>query len=204
MTVIAVSASYGAGGSVIAPLLAQRLGVPFLNRPMSAGDAASLQPQLTEDAHEDDLRRSIWGRVLEAFAAVPDDTGTAPPVVRDGGTVHRVRTEAERRLHDFEAAGGGVVLGWAAAVVLEGSYRIRLDGPPERRVRQAMRIEGLDEDAARSRREKTDEIRRVYWRRLYGLDWRDPSLYHLVVDSTAHDAETVVDAVARLAAARTG
>ena len=33
MTLVTISASYGAGGSRIAPALAERLGVPFLGRP---------------------------------------------------------------------------------------------------------------------------------------------------------------------------
>ena len=33
MALIAISAPYGAGGSEIAPALAERLGVPFLDRP---------------------------------------------------------------------------------------------------------------------------------------------------------------------------
>ena len=33
MTLVTISASYGAGGSRVAPALAERLGVPFLGRP---------------------------------------------------------------------------------------------------------------------------------------------------------------------------
>ena len=33
MTLVTIAASYGAGGSRVAPALAERLGVPFLGRP---------------------------------------------------------------------------------------------------------------------------------------------------------------------------
>ena len=50
-----------------------------------------------------------------------------------------------------------------------------------------------DEDRARIR----------YVRDAYGVDGRDPSLYHLVIDSTAIDLDTCVDLVVQAALART-
>jgi shikimate kinase len=40
MHVVTLSAGYGAGGSVIGPAVAERLGVPFLDRALPAGVAS--------------------------------------------------------------------------------------------------------------------------------------------------------------------
>jgi cytidylate kinase len=93
------------------------------------------------------------------------------------------------------------VLGWAAVVVLPESFRVRLDGPVDRRALQGSSIEGLDLDAARDRLRETDEVRRLYWRRLYKRDWRDPDLFQLTIDSTVVDAVTTADLIVRAATA---
>lgn len=112
------------------------------------------------------------------------------------GEDYRRETEKLIREHARE---GAVILGRAGAVILRdepGALHVRLDGPPERRVEQAMRLEGLSrEDAERLRRDG-DRAREAYVRHFYGCDARDPSLYHLVIDSTALPTDVVVDVIA--------
>ena len=55
-------------------------------------------------------------------------------------------------------------------------------------------------DAERLRKDG-DRAREAYVRHFYGCDARDPSLYHLVIDSTRLSEETVVEIIA-LAATR--
>jgi cytidylate kinase len=97
---------------------------------------------------------------------------------------------------------GGVILGRAGAIVLgrrPGAFHVRLDGPPERRRAQAVRIEGVDEATARERQVDTDRARTRYVGRLYGCDPADPGLYHLVVDSTAMPLPGCVEVIATAA-----
>jgi hypothetical protein len=202
MRVITVSASYGAAGSVIGPLVAARLDVPFLDRavPAAIGDEL-VEPGREAASSTEDLTRSLWRRIFDGFAFVaPEGLGELPPPRPEDPEV-QVRREAEKRLRAFADAGGGVVLGWAGMVVLPEAYRVRLDGPPERRVVQGMRIEELDEAAARQRMQRSDEVRRVYLKRLYKREWRDPELYHLWIDSTAVPPEAVADVIITAATA---
>ena len=79
------------------------------------------------------------------------------------------------------------MLGRGATIVLAdapGVFHVRLDGPPERRVRQAMTISGVDAAEARRRQHEIDRARTAYLQRFYDTDGRDPRLYHLMVDST--------------------
>src|SRR5689334_18353562 len=113
-----------------------------------------------------------------------------------------LRGYGEAGIHRFLAAGGGVILGRAAAVVLgkDRGYHVRLDGPAGRRVVQGAVVESISEEEARARLRAADKARTAYVRRLYRTDPADPSLYHLVIDSTAIPLDTVIEVI--LAAAR--
>jgi cytidylate kinase len=199
---ITVSASYGAGGSVVAPALAGRLGLPFLQRvTTSQGHVAEPGP-CDEQLSTEEARTTPVHRLLAHFTqAMPAGPTQSPP-----STHHQdehLRGHGEAGIHRLLAGGGGgVILGRAAAVVLgkERGFHVRLDGPPARRVVQGAAVEGISEEQAAERLRAADKARTAYVRRLYRTDPADPALYHLVIDSTAMPLDTVVDLI--LAAAR--
>ena len=199
--VITVSASYGAGGSVVAPALAGRLGVPFLQRvTTSQGHPAEPGP-CDEQLTEEEVKATPVHRLLASFTqAMPAGPTQSPPSTHHQD--HHLRGHGEAGIGRLLAAGGGVILGRAAAVVLGKSrgYHVRLDGPPARRVVQGAAIEGISEAEAQARLRAADKARIAYVRRLYRTDPADSSLYHLVIDSTAIPLDTVTELV--LAGAR--
>jgi len=194
--VITVSASYGAGGSVVAPAVADRLGLTFLQRvTTSEGHLAEPAP-CDEQLSDEEVKATPVHRLLAHFTqAMPAGPTQSPPSTHHQD-VH-LRSHGEAGVHQLLAAGGGVILGRAAAVVLgkDGGYHVRLDGPAERRVRQGAAIEGISEDQARDRLRAADKARTAYVRRLYRCDPSDASLYHLVIDSTAIPLDAVVDLI---------
>jgi len=98
-----------------------------------------------------------------------------------------------------------VILGRAAAVVLADVPRalhVRLDGPRERRIEQARRLEAVDRETAERHMRETDRAREAYVRQFYDVDATAPSLYHLVLDSTALALDTCVELIAVAVAAR--
>ena len=56
-------------------------------------------------------------------------------------------------------------------------------------------IEGISEEQARERLRAADKARDAYVRRLYRCDPADPSLYHLMIDSTAMPLDTVIELI---------
>ena len=107
-------------------------------------------------------------------------------------------------LEDLLESGGAVVLGRAAAIALgqrAGVYHVRLDGPVERRIERGAAWEGVDVATARKHLEQTDASRLRYVRQLYRVDPTDPSLYHLVLDSTMISIDACVDLIADAAQA---
>jgi cytidylate kinase len=74
--------------------------------------------------------------------------------------------------------------------------------PREARVRQAMRLHGLDRRAAEHQLEVNDEARLSYVRHHYSRHPEEPTHYHLIIDSTAIDLDDVVDLVVHASKAR--
>jgi cytidylate kinase len=198
---ITVSAAYGAGGSVVAPALADRLGLPFLQRVTTPEGHVAQPGPCEEQLSAEEVKATPVHRLLAHFTqAMPAGPTQSPP-----STHHQdehLRGHGEAGIHRLLAAGGGVILGRAAAVVLgkDRGFHVRLDGPAERRVVQGAAIEGISEEEARERQGAADKARTAYVRRLYRCDPADASLYHLVIDSTAIPLDTVTELI--IAAAR--
>jgi cytidylate kinase len=193
---VTLSASFGAGGSRVGPALAERLGVELLDRAIPVRVSERLAVPLEDAlAHDESLGDAI-GRLASSFALLPELAGSMAQAGVLAGEDYRRETE---RIILEHADSGAVVLGRAGAIVLRaqpGALHVRLDGPAEARIRQAMATQGIDRGAAERARRDSDRAREAYVRHFYGADARDPSLYHLVIDSTALPLEIVVDLIA--------
>jgi cytidylate kinase len=83
------------------------------------------------------------------------------------------------------------------------ALRVRLDGPPERRVRLAMQIDdGLERESAERGVRDLDRMHDAYSQQFYGVSIRDPSLYHLMIDATAIELEACIELILAAAKAR--
>jgi cytidylate kinase len=198
VTVVALSATYGAGGNVIGPELAERLGVPFIDRAIPLQVAEELDISVDDaEAHEADPSESFLDRFLRGF--IGTDVGVPAPVPPESFTSEDFRRATEDVLVRQARTGEGVILGRAAVVVLRddpGVLRVRLDGPPELRIQQAMQIGGVDEETARETLRRLDRTHAEYARQFYDVDIRDCSLYHLVLDSTTIGLEACTELIA--------
>jgi cytidylate kinase len=202
---VTVSASYGAGGSVVAPALAKRLGVPFLHRATTnTGDFAAPIPcmeRLAPDEAEEVPAHRLLASLTHAMPVGP--TQSPPPAHHQD---EDLRSDCEQHIHRLADDGAGVILGRGAAVVLgkNRGFHVRLDGPADARLAQGAKIEELPEDEARRRMSSADKARTAYVRRLYRADPTDPRHYHLVIDSTAIPLDTVIDLILQAATKGSG
>lgn len=204
MTLVAISASYGAGGTMIGPELARRLGVEFLDRAIPLAVAQRLDVPLDDaEAHDEAPASPSWlDRLLRGFTNT--DASVPAPVPADTFTSEDFRRATEQVLLRQAATGHGVILGRAAVVVLGDRpdvLRVRLDGPVERRIAQAMDLGGLDRPSTEAALRRADRTHAEYARQLYRADIADPALYHLVLDSTALELTACVDVIERSARA---
>jgi hypothetical protein len=203
--VVTLAALYGAGGSEIGPRVAERLGVPFLDREIP--EAVAQRTGLSADAIAviDEAPRTRSERLISRLGRASTISGGAGAAVEDLDLQERwLRGHVEEFLARASVS-GGVALGRGGMVVLRGvphALHVYLGGPRDARIRQGMAIEGLDRETAERRQEAEDEARVRYVRRAYGVDGRDPRLYHLVLDSTALDVDTCVELIVAASKAR--
>jgi hypothetical protein len=194
MTLVALSAAYGAGGTVIGPGLAERLGVPFVDRAIPLQVAEQLDvPVDTAAAHDEEASANFLERLVRGF--IGSDLGVPAPVPAQAFIAEDFRRATEAVLLRQAATGKGVILGRGAVIVLRDDprvLRVRLHGPPQRRLRQAMALGGMDHDTARTALRRLDRTHADYARQFYGVQIDDPTLYHLVLDSTAISLEVCV------------
>ena len=202
MRVVTISASYGAGGSVIAPAVAQRLDLPLVQRPITSEVAAHMAAALRE-AHDDERPESPWSRLFgTTVRLLSQGTYFAVPLTPEEDEVGK---QLAAGMEEAARRGGQVALAPGARFVIgdpPGALHVRLDGPAERRCERAAEIETLDLPTATTRQRETDEARSLYVRNIYRARWDDPNLYHLIIDSTALPLEATVDLIVAAARAR--
>jgi cytidylate kinase len=200
---VTISAAYGAGGSLIGPRVAERLGVRFLDRAIPVSVADHLEVP-REGLSQQPVPRDVFRRWLPRF--VPATHLFAGTATRDDPTTmteDEFRQATEQVLHEYSEA-GAVILGRAAAVVLRdepGVLHVRLDGTPARRIGQAMVVYGVDRPTAERELKIADRARETYVERWYGVDPHDQRCYDLVIDSTRINVDTCIELIA-LAATR--
>jgi hypothetical protein len=193
MTVVTLSSAYAAGGSQLGPKLAERLGVPFLDRAITSEVAERLAVGLEEaECHQDQVG-GLLARMALRLAPLGGAFGADPAGALEEDA-YRQATEQTVLAH--AQAGDAVILGRSGALILKDdphALHVRLDGPKERRVEQAMRLFGMDRETAERQQRETDRAREAYARHFYGADVRDPSLYHLMIDSTAFGLDATLE-----------
>jgi cytidylate kinase len=64
------------------------------------------------------------------------------------------------------------------------TLHVFLQGPEEERLASVRRTSNLSEAAARKLLRHTDENRGSYIKQVYGIDWRKPGHYQLVLDTS--------------------
>ena len=203
MGTVTIAATYGAGGSVIAPAVAKRLGLEFIDRAIPVAMAAGMHDSLHAALAEDADHTSAIGRVLDRVLATsglfvgvtvsPEQRGALPEIAR-----------TEEALRHVAETSGAVILGRAGVFALRGIpgvLHVRLDGDPEARRHAAAARLGIDEAAAARAQHETDHARLAYVEHFYPRAgaWNDPRHYHVVLDSTSLSLDACVEIIVQAA-----
>jgi hypothetical protein len=202
VTLVALSASYGAGGSVIGPAVAARLGVPFVDRAIPLAVADQLQVPFDDAvAHDDQVSTGWLERMLSGF--VGSDAGVPSPLLPDTFSSEDFQRATVEVLLKQAQTGEGVILGRGAVALLRDRpdvLRVRLHGPVDARVRQAMELDrSLDVERAEHTLLQFDRTHAAYLQKFYGVDIGDCSLYHVMLESTRIEFEACVEMIVRAA-----
>ena len=199
-----IAALYGAGGSVVGPRVAERLGVRFLDRAIltSVAGRAGLPEKAVADV--DEKPQSGSERLLGILGRGSPPTAASEQVEHLDLEERRLRAEIEDFLADATRS-GGVVLGRGGAVVLASVPRalhVYLGGDRKARIERVMEVQAVDRETAAQRVGATDRARREYVRSTYGVDGDNPALYHLMIDAVALGVDVCVELIVAAAQAR--
>jgi len=161
--VVTISATFGAGGSTVGPAVAERLGLPFIDRAVPATVAAEIGCTLEEALAHDGRTESGIGRILAGAARLPNVSLAGMDIYLPDRTIlpeEEFVTRTEQVIKRTVEVDGGVVLGRAGAVVLADrphTLHVRLDGPRERRLagsREARYLSGERAEGEASREDR--------------------------------------------------
>ena len=189
---VTVAADHGAGGDVVAPRVADALGVPFLDRALPASLGAA--------SDETERPSGLVGSLARASSMLAGE-----PVERldlDQGQMRAELTEFLARTWSE----GGVVLGRGGVIALADAptaLHVLLNGDREGRVARVAEREGVDRDEADRRVRALDRVRQEYMRRAFDVDPDDRALCHLIVDTVVLGIDASVELVVAASRART-
>lgn len=94
--------------------------------------------------------------------------------------------------------GNVLIVGRGGQVLLKshpGALHLQIVAPLDPRVQVVMERAKLDKRSAQNRVRTSDRARFDYIRRYYGVDWLDPTLYHLTINSFQVPLTTAVDLI---------
>jgi cytidylate kinase len=101
-------------------------------------------------------------------------------------------------IEDLAARGDVIIVGRAGQVILQehpNVLHLRVVAPVETRVRRIMDAHGVSHQAAKAQVDGSDRFRARYLKRFYYIQWDDPSLYHLVINTGGLSLETSAEVV---------
>lgn len=185
MAAVTVSRQLGSMGTQIAREVARRLGCRMVWREV-INEAARL------------------AGAPEAALAMIDDLGLLDVDLRPEAS--QAYEEAVREVMEDLVAGGDVVIvGRAGQVILADRpdvLHVRVIAPMPLRVERIASMHQVPTAAARARVEQSDRTRRDHLRRYHGVDWNDPQLYDLVLNTEQLTVEGGADLVCQALARR--
>jgi cytidylate kinase len=183
---ITISRQYGAGGSEVARLVAERLGWTVVDNEIvdRVARRAGLAPEVV--AEQDERAPGFVERLALALAASSQEYAVPELGVAIRPEEPNLVRLTELVVKEIAAEGKVVFVGRAASAVLAretDALHVKLVAPRGFRIRFAMQADGLDLKAAEKKMDETDAQRRRYNKDHYGRDWDDPSHYHMVLNT---------------------
>ena len=220
MTTITISRQAGSGGNAIAQRLCEILGYQAFDKRTLAQAAAQsgfLEQEVIDYSEENYKVRSFLERLFNRSAPIATmrtwEEDTAGVLMAED---MRLSEEAALRLvqkamHTAHHAGKFVIMGRGGQVVLKDLtdvLHVRIEAPLEeriQRVKEQRRKDRLSYDATIDfRREAQDWIMRRdeasadYLKRFYNVDWADPMLYHVVLNTGKLSPEQAAQTIANM------
>jgi cytidylate kinase len=183
MAIIAMTREMATRGSEVAAGLAARLGLTIIHHELVEHDIAERTGMAESEVH----------RFLE---------GEASLIERWKLDRKRMSRYTAQEILELAAKGNVLIRGWGATFLLKSVSHVlsvRICAPLPFREQVLMERLGL-RNAADARREieRNDAAHNGTMRRLFGIDWQDPSLYAIILNTARVPVADCIDQIARL------
>lgn len=167
MALITISGGKGCGAEQVATLVAEAERLDLYD------DQRLQQEAIRLGIHSEDLQ-GLGEKVPGLFDVL---RGRRPEVYLD---------LMEALIYEVSRSGRGVIIGHASPFLLRDfgcAFHVRIHAPESYRVQNLMKQQGLSAKAAQKMILKSDGERRGFMRFSFDMDWMDPSLYDLVINT---------------------
>ena len=184
--VITVSREFGSGGRELGVKLAEALGIPFYDKELI--DIAAQKENIPFDilAKVDEKKGSQWRFPIEHELQLDSDFHFVP--------MNDVLFDLQRKIIvEVAQKEDCVIVGRCANHILEGNcLSVFIYAPFDYRVQTVMQRTGREEKSVQKMIRKVDKERRTYYEYFTDKKWTDFSQYHLAVDSSRFDQDTII------------
>jgi hypothetical protein len=198
---VCISRDFGAQGDTVGRLVADRLGLRYVDEEViaRAAERGGIESGVVADAEQ---RKSRLLRVLDLLTDVGAGSGmmgVEPAPVRQA-------REAEHRqlildvLEEIGGEGNAVIVAHAASMALagrDGMLRVLVTASPEVRRKRLAESEG--EEQAAKLVKQSDAARAEYFKRFYSIEQELPSHYDLVVSTDSIPPEQAAEIIVHAA-----
>ena len=197
-SMLTISHLYGSGGSLIARDLGHRLNWAVWDKEI-VHQIASQQHVPEEYVDTKDERVDSFIKRMVGLSGIGwfESAYNIPPPLWLNDTQLARMTQAV--IEDVAKEGRAIIVGRGGQCILAGRpevLHVFIFAPLQVRVERVMQIDGLTRAEAERRIAGMDRLRTDYVRTFYHADWRDPSHYHLLVDSGVWGEEGTADLIA--------
>ena len=167
--IITIAREHGSSGKQIGRIVAEKLGIPFYYKEMTA-----------LAAQESGLDSEFIAGININSPAVLHSLYLSTDVIQ------RAVVAQDKVIKKIAEQGSCVIVGRAADYVLrdnEDLFRVFIYAPTDLRIKRIMDIYGDDYEMAKKHVRHSDEARSSFYKKISGLEWGDRHNYDLVVNS---------------------
>lgn len=206
-TTVTIARRMGSGGAYVGRLIAERLGLRYVDREVLHLAAETLGVEASALEHSRERVSTFWERFFGGLTFGAPDGPYSPPPVR--APSDKALFECQTRImREIAAREDCCIVGYGAAYVLPRHPRMLnffFHAPLTFRVCRVMEIYQIS-DRERSRRmiEESDRVRTQYFRAMTGRDWACADNYHLCVDTSIQPLPELAEGLVRFAERRLG
>ncbi len=205
-TVITISRQVGSGGDEIALKVSEILGYAYFDKSLMVSEAKSLGiceediADFSEDAYK---VKSFVDRILlrskpVSISYASKDNELNRKTLDEEECLSAVQTV----INSLASRGKTVIVGRGGQAILKqkvGVLHVRIVAPLAVRVERIMKSGGLSQEDAQRLIENDDKAAAEYLRRFYNIDWEDPAIYDLVLNTGKMDLNTASRVIASVA-----